>query len=150
MARTILLATVARRQGISFQLKTAGYQVIGTMTLNPATARHEMELTEADFLKHSKELARLCAVPGLGWYVVEFRDKLSDEELDRCGEELKSIGANPMGVKDDLTGKRFFALRRIAKDLGIDVDDPANKGVDNLRRLIRYKRFLNAKAEQPA
>lgn len=86
--RTVLLALLHRRPGISFQLKTARYEVIGTMTLNPKTSQHEMEISEDDYLKHAKELARLCQQATTAVYVVEFREKT---------EAFLHVGINPDG-----------------------------------------------------
>lgn len=180
---TVFLASLQRRQGLSFQLKTARNEVIGTMVLNPAKAQHEMELSEEDFLRHSKELARLASIPGMGWYVVEFRVGRSDGAPGKSAiEEIESgqfddgisgpgkLGSDPVDIRecyagstgvivdpfvmpkattgtvtpgeDDLKGKPFFALRKIAQ--GLNIDTTAIKGNDVLKAAIREARMATA------
>lgn len=176
--RTVLLALLHRRSGLSFQLKTARYEVIGTMTLNPKTSQHEMEISEADYLKHAKELARLCQQPTTAVYPLEFREKIDEQAVTKRAEDYiaarsedhlgfpgVSGDAFAMGpeetmagrviptfgkmdtpkaeyiLADDLKGKPFFALRKIAQQLGIDTT--STKGNDALKAAIRTSRLAN-------
>lgn len=103
--RTVLLGLLHRRSGLSFQLKTARYEVIGTMTLNPKTSQHEMEISEADYLRHAKELARLCQQPTTAVYPLEFREHDARHTvplsvIDQLSCELGKFSVQP----DDITG----------------------------------------------
>lgn len=81
------LVTIDRRGGTCFNLKSLTGVIIGAMVLNPGKARHELELSESDFLKHSKALAALCKIPGAAVYVESVRD--DDPPKERAPEVIE-------------------------------------------------------------
>lgn len=73
--RKFLISTIERRAGANFNLKdVGGRNVIANMTINPSTARHEAWISEADFLKFSKDLALLGRTPGCAVHVLKIED----------------------------------------------------------------------------
>ena len=111
--RYFKLITIERRGGSAFQLKiNGGRTLIGTMKLNPAKSRHELEITEADYLKYAKDIAMLCRLPGCSIYVESIR-----EETVAPVSEAVSQGNLPIVFANT----QFFTLRKIAKAEGVDI-----------------------------
>jgi hypothetical protein len=70
------LVTIYRQPGTHFHLRNLRREMIGTMVFNSALARHELEVDEPTFLKHSKELVLMAKFPTLAVYVAEVRDEI--------------------------------------------------------------------------
>lgn len=143
--RKYLYVTMGRRQGISFPIKTSGYQVIGTMVLNVSKSRHEMELTEEEFLRYQPDIAKLCQRPETAIYVAEVRDDGMNAEEMALANKLKEREArravNPE-AHDEFHGIPFFALRKMARDLGVDVT--LLTGAEAVKAAIREARLFAA------
>lgn len=112
--RYYTLATLERRGGMAFPLKDATGRInIGVMKFNPAKARHELTLSETDFLKHSRNIALLCRIPGCGVFVDSVRDDVIAEV---------AAPAPTSGQKEVFSNTPFFTLRKIAKEEGVNTD----------------------------
>lgn len=75
--RKFLISTIERRAGANFNLKdVGGRNVIANMTINSSTARHEAWISEADFLKFSKDLALLGRTPGCAVHVLKIEEDI--------------------------------------------------------------------------
>lgn len=115
--RLYLIATIDRIAGNSFQVKDETNKVlVGTMTRNGEKARHEMLLSETNFLKHNKALALLQRRLGFAVFVAGI---IEPEAVSSPGEAFANMP--------------FFTLRKLAKERGVDI----SKCKDNAERAAK-------------
>jgi hypothetical protein len=128
--RYYTLATIDRRGGYAFQLKDpTGRFLIGTMRLNGEKVRHELKMTEQEFLKHSRNLALLCKIPGCAVYVVD----ITEEEEPKVEIEIPE----PLDPTLPLNTP-IFALRKIAKKEKVDTSSCSD--AESIIRMITKAR----------
>jgi hypothetical protein len=156
--RYYTLATIDRRGGYAFQLKDpTGRFLIGTMRLNGEKVRHELKMTEQEFLKHSKNLALLCKIPGCAVYVVDVTEEAEPKvevEIPACVVNVKKITKKKEPKIDveileplDPTlplNTPIFALRKIAKKEKVDTSGCSD--AESIIRMITKARNKAVKA----
>ena len=129
------IASLERRGGFAFQLKDlSGRITIGTMKFNSAKVRHELELSEPDFLRHAKTLAQICRLPGAAVFVASIRHEEPVEQPNDLPHEASGV--------EVFANTPFFKLRGIAKAEGVNI-----AGLKGNRALAEA---INAKRLQPA
>lgn len=150
--RYYTLATIDRRGGYAFQLKDpTGRFTIGTMKLNGEKVRHELKMTEQEFLKHSKNLALLCKIPGCAVYVVDITEKKEEKAKIKIPARTVRVAkiARKKEPKIEVEIPEFldptlslntpiFALRKIAKKEKVDTSSCSD--AESIIRMITNAR----------
>lgn len=104
--RQYLIATIDRRPGTHLKLMDEqNRQPIGVMEWTPR-GRHEMLMSEADFLKHNRALALLPRRLGFAVFVAEIRGAAQH---------------NPSDLIEAFANMHHSTLGRMARERGIDL-----------------------------